>query len=225
MAQHNAIRLELTRRVEDEQTTDYSEVADTLRTWQREGVLLREEAPAIYPLRQDFSLPDGNRATRDGFFALIRIEDYDRRVVRPHERTMRGPVEDRLKLLRATEANLSPVFFLYEDPDQALDKLLTALLDSGDGVEGVDAGGTRNRLVPVTERSFHDEVAEFMGARPVVIADGHHRYETALAFRAERPELPGARYLLGYFANAYAKGTSLLPIHRVLLGVTPAEPR
>ena len=114
---HNAIRLELTRRVEDEHSTDYTEVAETLAAWRQSGVLRRDEPPAFYALRQEFTRPDGDgkHVTRDGFFALIRLENYESRIVRPHERTMRGPVEDRLKVLRAAEANLSPVFFLYED--------------------------------------------------------------------------------------------------------------
>ncbi len=218
---HNAIRLELTRRVEDERSTDYRELGETLRTWQQAGVLRRDDAPAFYALRQEFALPDGGRGTRDGFFGLIRLEPYERRVVRPHERTMRGPVEDRLKVLRAAEANLSPVFFLYEDSDAELDALLAEPLDArsdaGPGVIGVDAAGTRNELVPLTSSSLQAQIAKFMSERPVVIADGHHRYETALGFLAERPELTGARFLLGYFANAYSRGTSLLPIHRVLL--------
>ncbi len=220
---HNAIRLELTRRVEDERTTDYAEVAATLRDWQKQGVLRRDEEPAFYALRQRFSLPDGRPASRDGFFALIRLEDYENRVVRPHERTMRGPVEDRLKVLRAAEANLSPVFFLYEDPDHVLDKVLGDALDAETGVEGEDASGIHNRLVSLAGPAAQDQIAAFLRERPVVIADGHHRYETALAFRDERPDLPGARFLLGYFANAYANGTSLLPIHRVLLRPPPAD--
>ena len=213
---YNAIRLELTRRVEEEGDTDYAEVADTLATWRREGVLRLDPDPSLYFLRQHFALPDGGEASRDGFFALLRLEDYEARVVRPHERTLRGPKADRLKLLRASNANLSPVFFLYEDPDGELDPLLAQAVGASKGIRGVDAAGIDNHLVPSADTDVVSAVRAFLRERPVVIADGHHRYETALAFRDERPDLAGAQYLLGYFANAYAPGTRLLPIHRVL---------
>ncbi len=219
---YNAIRLELTRNVEDEGDTDYAEVAETLRAWRGDGVLRLDRDPGMYFLRQHFELPDGGSASRDGFLALLRLEDYDARVVRPHERTLRGPKADRLKLLRASNANLSPVFFLYEDPEGELDPLLAEAISSGKGVRGVDAAGIDNHLFPSTDRETIAGIRRFLRDRPVVIADGHHRYETALAFREERPDLPGAQYLLGYFANAYAPGTHLLPIHRVL--VEPPEP-
>jgi uncharacterized protein (DUF1015 family) len=224
---HNAVRLELTRDVSDEATTDYGELRRTLDEWQREGVLIRDAAPGLYPLRQPFVAPDGSRGVREGFFALLHLEDYAARIVRPHERTLAGPKADRLKVLRAAQANLSPVFLLYEDREDALagsfDAAFAEPLASAD-----DATGT-TRLARVDDEARIERVCRQLAERPVVIADGHHRYETALAYRDER-RAAGAtsegphEWILAYFANAYAPGCLLLPIHRLILkGVTPTQ--
>ena len=102
---HSAIRLELTRDLGDEADTHYTHVSETLRDWQREGVLVRDRDPALYALRQEFTAPDGAARSRDGFFAALRLEDYSARVVRPHERTLAGPKADRLRVMRATGAD------------------------------------------------------------------------------------------------------------------------
>jgi uncharacterized protein (DUF1015 family) len=220
---HNAIRLELTRDAADEAATDYREVAATLAAWQHEGALLRDAHPCVYALRQRFTAPDGSEHVRDGFFALLHLEDYERRIVRPHERTLSGPKADRLKLLRATGANLSSVFLLYEDPERALNEVLAERLDAGPAAVARDAAGVEHRLVPVADAGAVGAVRRFLADRPVVIADGHHRYETALAYRDERRAAAGStsadapfEFTLAYFANAYAPGTLLLPIHRVV---------
>ncbi len=220
---HNAIRLELTRDAADEAGTDYSDVAESLAAWQRDGALLRDKAPSIYALRQRFTAPDGLEHVRDGFFAALHLEDYERRIVRPHERTLTGPKADRLKQMRATSANLSSVFLLYEDPERALNALLAAHLDTGPAAVARDAAGVEHRLVPVTDPAFIAAARAFLAERPVVIADGHHRYETALKYRDEQRAKSSSRdadapyeFVLAYFANAYAPGTLLLPIHRVV---------
>jgi len=228
---HNAIRLELTRDVADEATTDYSEVRDTLEAWTREQVLVRDAEPALYPLRQSFDAPEGGRHTREGFFALLHLEDYERRIVRPHERTLAGPKADRLKMLRATRANLSVVFLLYEDREGVLAPRLTGAFDDGVLGEARDESGAVHTLARTRDAGVVGAVQEFLAERPVVIADGHHRYETALAYRDERraagdgsgPDAPH-EWILAYFANAYAPGSLLLPIHRLVLkGALPTE--
>ncbi len=227
---HGAVRLELTRDPDAEATTDYRDVAATIAAWRREGVLRLDAEPALYALRQSFPGPDGEPRVREGFFAALRLEAYERRIVRPHERTLAGPKADRLKLLRATRANLSPIFLLYEDPEQTLTALLTRRLDAGPSVEAVealDAAGVHHRMVAVTEADDVARVQSFLAERPVVIADGHHRYETALAYREERRAAgadaggvtPPHDFVLAYLADAYAPGSLLLPIHRVVRAV------
>ena len=227
---HCAIRLDLTRALADEAGADYLDVAERLRAWQAEGVLVRDPAAALYVLQQRFADPSGRELRRVGFFGALRLEDYERRVVLPHERTLRGPKDDRLRQLRATRTNLSSVFFLYEDPEDELGPRLEEALAAGAVISAKDEAGVEHSLAVVTERRFLEAARRFLLPRPVVIADGHHRYETALAYRDERraseaggPEAPFER-ALGYFANAYGSGTLLLPIHRVIRrGAAPGD--
>jgi uncharacterized protein (DUF1015 family) len=217
---HNAIRLELTRSVAEEASTDYSEVARTLAAWRSEGVLRLDAQPALYALRQRFSAPDGRALARTGFFCALTLEDYAKRVVRPHERTLAGPKADRLKILRASRTNLSAVFLLYEDPDGKLDALLEQALAADEPQRARDAGDVAQELVAIRDARAIAEAQRFLASRPLVIADGHHRYETGLAYQAERRAAgaaDGADRIFVYLANAYAAGSLLLPIHRLLV--------
>ena len=228
---HNAIRLELTRSVADEASTDYTEVRETLQRWQAEGVLTRDEVPSVYALRQTFTAPEGGLHTREGFFALLHLEDYNARIVRPHERTLAGPKADRLKMLRAARANLSVVFLLYEDREQRLAGLLSRALDDNELASASDQTGAVHRLARLEDAAEIREVEAFLAQHPVVIADGHHRYETALAYRDERRKAGEGNgddapheWILAYFANAYSPGSLLLPIHRLVLsGGSPTD--
>jgi uncharacterized protein (DUF1015 family) len=221
---HAAIRLELTRDARDEAGADYREAAERLRAWTASGVLRRDAEPALYLLRQRFADPSGRELVRLGFFAALRLADYAERVVLPHERTLRGPKADRLRLLRATAANLSAVFVLYEDREGELAPRLEAALAAAPPVAAKDDAGVEHALWVATDRALCGAVRRFLASRPVVIADGHHRYETALAYRDERRAVaaaaagPGAPFerTLAYFADAFAPGTLLLPIHRVV---------
>jgi uncharacterized protein (DUF1015 family) len=226
---YSAIRIELPREVGAE--GGYEDVAHTLAAWQREGVLRHDPAPAFYALRQGFTAPGGAKLVREGFFALLHLEDYARRIVRPHERTLAGPKADRLRLLRATQANLSIVFLLYEDRDDVLAATLASGFAAGPLGVAHDGGGVEHSLGRIDDARGKDAISRFLADRPVVIADGHHRYETALAYRDERRAAePGAgpaaafEFTLAYFANAYGEGTLLLPIHRVVKkGSAPTE--
>jgi len=230
---HNAIRLELTRDVADEAATDYGEVAQTFEGWRSEGVLLQDEAPGFYVMKQTFTAPTGETLTRIGFFAELGLADYDERVVRPHERTLAGPKADRLKILRAARANLSSVFLLYEDREDGLAPLLEAAFETGFVAdakdEAKDGAGVHYALARLDDPAVCARIEAFMAERPTVIADGHHRYETALAYRDERRsagagDAGAAESTLAYFANAWAPGSLLLPIHRVVVdGAPPAS--
>ncbi len=220
---HNAIRFELTRKASDEADADYREVGETLAQWRGEGVLLRDDEPGYYVMRQRFTAPSGGVLERIGFFAELGLEDYSARVVRPHERTLAGPKADRLKVLRASRANLSSVFLLYEDREQKLAPILARALEAGMIAEARDDAGVEYALARLTDADDVETVQAFMGDSPTVIADGHHRYETALAYRDEcranaTSPNPNAPYesTLAFFANAYAPGSLLLPIHRVV---------
>ena len=228
---HNAIRFELTRSAVDEADADYAEVADALAAWRASGVLIRHPEPCYYVMRQRFAGPEGDRLERVGFFAELGLEDYSSRVVRPHERTLAGPKADRLKLLRASRANLSSVFLLYEDREQELAAIFARALSDDPLAEARDDAGVEYTLALLAGADDIERVQAFMGHSPTVIADGHHRYETALAYRDESRTRavspnPNAPYesTLAYFANAHASGNLLLPIHRVVNKAVCAAP-
>jgi len=219
---HNAIRFELTRDVADEADAEYGWIRANLDAWRESGVLLRDEESAYYVMAQRYAAPSGEVLERIGFFAELGLEEYDARVVRPHERTLAGPKADRLKLLRAAEANLSSVFLLYEDREDQLGPLLAEALETGLLGTARDGGGVEYRLARMTDPAAIGQVQAFLGERPSVIADGHHRYETALEYRRQQIAALGEdatapwQSTIAYFANAYAPGSLLLPIHRVV---------
>ena len=217
---HNAIRFELVRDVADEAEADYSNIADLIVEWSKEGVLRRDGAPALYVMRQRFQAPSGEWLERTGFFAELGLASYDERQVLPHERTLAGPKADRLKLLRAARANLSSVFLLYEDKEQEIDGLLSAAIETELLGTARDDAGVEYELAALRGEAA-ERVTRFLESRSVVIADGHHRYETALEYRdvqraASEGDAAGGEATLGFFANAYAEGSLLLAIHRVI---------
>jgi uncharacterized protein (DUF1015 family) len=226
---HNALRLVLTRTSAEEAATDYAHVARQLAQWRAKGVLVLDSEPALYVLRQRFRAPGGSELERVGFFAALRLEDYGRRIVLPHETTLARPKADRLKILRASRANLSSIFMLYEDRGMRLAETLAEALCSSEAVSAKDGEGIDLTLAPLRDPGAIARVRGFLAERTVVIADGHHRYETALTYRDERrgatairdPDAPHER-ILAYFANAFAPGSLLLPIHRVVLKLPPA---
>jgi uncharacterized protein (DUF1015 family) len=172
--------------------------------WQREGVLVRDEEPAYWLLSQDYVGPDGVARTRTGLVASLKAEPYERGVVLPHERTHRGPKEGRLRLLRAVEAQLEPIFLLYEGP----------ALEPPPREPDVEVAGTR--LWRVGD-------APDLSSTQLLIADGHHRYETALAYAAEG----GSPYLMVVLVPTHQSGLTIFPTHRVverLDGANGSEP-
>ena len=188
---------------------DEAVVNDLFCEWQREGVLVQEAQPCLYRVEQDFVGPDGVRRTRTGVIALVRLEPYEARVVRPHERTYSGPKAGRLRLLRATRAQLSPVFALYDDPSGRVEAALAARAEHDAEIDVTDGQGTRHRLWRVV--SGHEEVEAVLAGCPLLIADGHHRYETALAYQAERrgsDDAP-AGWTMMYLANACSPGRQI----------------
>jgi uncharacterized protein (DUF1015 family) len=191
---------------------DYERAGRLWRAWLDEGVLVREEAPSLWWLSQTYQGPDGVVRTREGLVCSLRLEPYESRVVLPHERTHAGPKEGRLKLLRAVRAEVEPIFLLY---DGALDGP-----SRSPDVE-VELEGVRNRLT-----RLDGEPAPELAAARLLIADGHHRYETALAFhREDSSEESG--WLLAVVVATQQEGLTIFPTHRIagrLGGMDGAEP-
>jgi uncharacterized protein (DUF1015 family) len=181
---------------------DEQQAGKDLAVWRRQGVLTRDEKPVYWFLSQDYVGPDGVERTRSGLIASLRAEPYERGVVLPHERTHQGPKEGRLRLLRATRTQLEPIFLLYEgDP-----------LDPPDGEPDLQSGGDKLWRI--------DAVPNFEDTE-LLIADGHHRYETALAFADEG----GSPYLMVVLVPTRQEGLTIFPTHRVAQQVNGAGGR
>jgi uncharacterized protein (DUF1015 family) len=224
-ARHDAnyVRLELTRGEPGDQPGDrYQRAGDQYRAWRREGILVEEPAPAIYAYLQSFTL-DGAQHERRGLVAALRIEPWDRRIVRPHERTLSGPKQDRLNLMHACRVNFSPIWGLYRDRSGATGRIWRAVLGRAPDAEATDGDGVRHSLWAVAEigvlRGFEAAVAE----EPVYIADGHHRYETAMRYQTEMREQAerfdannAANFVLAYLVESSDPGLFVLGTHRIL---------
>jgi uncharacterized protein (DUF1015 family) len=189
------------------------EAARLFSEWQRDGVLVSEERDAIWWLRQDYEGPDGVRRTRQGLVASLRVMPYETGVVRPHERTYPEPKRSQLRLLRAVRASLSPILLLYEDPECRPRRALEPLAD-GDPVFEATDGTSVNRVWRITDEEATREAVEALREQSLVIADGHHRYETALQFHAEDGAEASA-YTMAVLANTYGEGLTIFPTHRV----------
>jgi uncharacterized protein (DUF1015 family) len=196
----------------------YDHAGRTLEAWLRDGVLVRDDEPALWALTQEYTDPDGERRTRSGFFAAVRVTDYGPGRIRPHERTHPGPKEDRLRLTRATQANLSPIFSLYSDPEQAAWSALAAHVDGAEPVgETRDPDGTVNRLWRVADPDAIARVTDAVKDAELLIADGHHRYETARVY-ADEAGTEGAGWVLMCLVALEDPGLTVFPTHRLARG-------
>jgi uncharacterized protein (DUF1015 family) len=181
----NIIRLELGREGATDNALDdrYTRAAMTFAEWRLRGVL-RQDPPTLYVYEQRFSVA-GADYTRASLLARVRLEPWEAGVVLPHERTLSKPKDDRLKLVRACAANLSPIMALYDDPRGQLDKRLARVRRRKPAVAFSDESGEEHRLWPAGDALLNAQVASFFDSSRIYIADGHHRYETALAYRDE----------------------------------------
>jgi uncharacterized protein (DUF1015 family) len=190
--------------------------------WRAEGVLRLEDEPCFYWVQQDYVGPDGVPRRRGGFIGLVTLEPYESGVILPHERTQTAPKLGRLRLLRATRAQLSPVFALYHDPERRAETALQRELAETADVDVVDRDGTRHRLWRVAHD--HEAVEAALTASALLIADGHHRYEVALMYQEEVAAGPNdpAGATMVYLSNADAEGLVIFPTHRVVSDVDAA---
>lgn len=201
----------------------YEHAAQLLEQWQAEGAVVRDDEPALWILRQSYTGPDGRSLTRQGFLTRVRVTDYGAGRIRPHERTHPGPKEDRLRLTRAAQANLSPIFSLYSDPQQRAWKALAPFTDGQPWGEATDDEGTRNELWRVTDSETITAVQEALADAELLIADGHHRYETARAYAEEIGGEGDHRYVLMCLVALQDPGLTIFPTHRLVKDTTPAQ--
>lgn len=194
----------------------YARSAEQLEQWQQQEVLVTEPQPAIYVYHQTYTV-GGKTYTRKKFFARMRLQEFGKGLVFPHEQTFGGPKEDRLKLMKATGCQLSAVFGLYSDPDNAV----AATLDRGQAAPDVTAGmqDVQNSMWVITDPAVIDAVCRQMADKPVYIADGHHRYGTALMYRDSLGAIPAdhpANFILVGLCAMEDPGALILPTHRII---------
>ncbi len=201
----------------------YAHAAQLLAQWRDEGVIVRDEEPAIWALAQDYAGPDGRERTRRGFLARVRVEEYGADRIRPHERTHPGPKEDRLRLTRATRANLSPIFSLFSDPDQRAWSAIAPFTELAPWAETRDDDGTVNRLWRVADAAAIEAVQRAGAEAELLIADGHHRYETARVYADEIGGDGPHRYVLMCLVALQDPGLTVFPTHRLIRGLSPDQ--
>lgn len=212
---YNVIRLELGYQyaADNEQDNRYLRAAADYRTWLAQNILIQEKRPALYLYEQEFTV--GNKIySRTGFFARVKLEEYATGKILPHEETLASPKADRLALLSACKANFSPVFAYYEDPTGELDAGFAKIKISPPDIDITDEMGEKHRLWAITDPSIHSMAAASFKDKVLYIADGHHRYETALTYY--RTTNSYADSLLMYLVNTSDPGLVILPTHRIV---------
>ncbi len=225
---YNLVRIILGKREasDTEKDNPYTRAAASFHDWRRDGILRQDAEPSIYLYTQKFAIPGGSgEAERKGFIALGRVEDYSAGIVHRHEQTLAKPKADRLDLLRATRGHFGQIFMLYTDPEGAVDKALATAAKPDTEVR--DEYGVKHRLWKISDPVLVDQVKRKMADKKLIIADGHHRYETALNYRNERRQAAGGKdgadapyeFVMMTFVNMDSPGLVILPTHRVVHGL------
>jgi uncharacterized protein (DUF1015 family) len=226
---YNIVRITKGREFADDTPANnvYTRARDYCRTWLDAGYLLRDPAPSLYVYHQTFTLPDGSQLTRKAFIAALQLVDFSEGIVLPHERTLSGPKVDRLNLLRATAVNFGQIFMLYPDPQNRINALFEDAIDrhpSDIDVCELFEKDVRQQLWVISDPEVvATVVAEMAPKTSLIIADGHHRYETALNYRDEmrryHPAAPtnaGFNYRMVTLVSMDDSGLIILPTHRLI---------
>jgi uncharacterized protein (DUF1015 family) len=210
----------------------YTRATDYLREWRRAGVLIELSRPAFLAYFQRFTVPGtSEERLRKGFIGLGKLEDYANKVVFPHERTLTGPKKDRLELLRHTRTHFEQIFMLYEDPVRRIDAILDDIAKAAPDIRVADEYGVEHTVWIMDDPTLIESIQAEMAEKTLIIADGHHRYETGLAYRdemraaagANRPDAAYERLPMAFF-NMQNPGLTILPTHRVVFGLMQFEP-
>jgi len=222
---YNVIRLILGKKFPHDSPTDnrYTRAAGVFDIWQEKSILIRDKKPSLYFYRQEFSVSGKEKVTRDGFIGLVRLEDKEKRVVIPHEKTLDKPKEDRLQLMEACHTNFSSIFSLYSDPEDVINQQLKKMTGVIPLLEITDEDNTRHQLWRISQMGVIKQISQHLRDSSLFIADGHHRYETALNYRnlqIERcPRSTGKEaynYVMMYLTSMEGEGLVILPYHRVI---------
>ncbi|MCE2413938.1 DUF1015 domain-containing protein [Candidatus Poribacteria bacterium] len=221
----NIIRLILSQ-PQDNDTDDenqYTRAAVRMNKWISNGTLVRDATPRYYIYDQSFNAPDGKNYTRRALIALVKLEPFENRVVLPHEKTHAGPKADRLNLMRECHVNLSPIFLLYADPAGDIERIMESFTDKNQPhIDCPETFGSTHQLWCLDDTERNREIQALFSTKPLLIADGHHRYETALAFRDEIAQKTpngvssGYDYMMVNLVRMESPGLAVLAIHRLL---------
>ena len=217
----NIIRLILSQ--PDKNDTDganqYTRAAGLMNRWISDGTLVRDATPRYYIYDQSFNAPDGKSYTRRALIGLVKLQPFENRVILPHEKTHAGPKADRLNLMRECHANLSPIFLLYADPNGDIEQVMESFTDEHPPeIDCPETFGSTHQLWCLDDAERNREIQALFSPKPLLIADGHHRYETALALRDEmaHTSLSGYGYMMVNLVRMESPGLAVLAIHRLL---------
>jgi uncharacterized protein (DUF1015 family) len=216
-SQYNVVNIDLP--IGDDK---YASAARVYETWLAEGVLTQDVEPAFYLYEQEYDY-DGKHYLRTGFIGLLKLEPLSEGVVFPHEKTLSGPKQDRLELMTATKANFSSVFGLYTDPAENLKTLFNRFRQNMPAESAVDDDAVKHSIWVIKDKDAIQQMVSFMKDKAVYIADGHHRYETALTYQNLQRKKQGDNFdmlpcdhIMMTFVNCYDPGLLILPTHRVV---------
>ena len=217
-SEYNIVRIIKGRRESEDGETEnvYTRAAATLDKLVKSGALKQDELQSIYVYAQDYAI-EGRDYRRTGFIGLGELAEYGG-AVRPHEQTLTGPKEDRLNLMRATKSQTGQIFMLYDDPEKTIDAILTQACEQEELLSYTDDEQVGHRLFAITDPGQIETIKQVMSNKTVFIADGHHRYETALNYYRETKN-PAAKYCMMTFVNTHNEGLTILPTHRLIKNV------
>ena len=221
----NVVRLELGVNSDNDNDADnkYTRSAEILIEWMRSGVLVPDRQPAIYIYGQDFDLPDGRQLSRIGIMCLVRIDDFEEGTILPHQETASGAKNDRLSLMTACGANFSPISALYEDSDNLISPIISGIITQAPETTVKTADGVIQKLWPVTDKEVISRITAALEGKKFFIADGHHRYETAINYRNlmadVNPDNTGNElynYTMMFLEDIADPGIVIFPTHRMV---------
>jgi uncharacterized protein (DUF1015 family) len=223
-SQYNIVRIDFGKEFpgDDEAENKYSRAKRTLETWLADRVLLTSEIPSFYSYEITYKI-HGKEQTLRGFLGRVRLEELGKGNIHPHECTHSKPKKDRLDLMRFCNANISPIFSLYNSPERKTSAVLSDINKNRPYIEARDREGSVHRLWPIENSELISSIKSELSGKPIFIADGHHRYETALEYRNEMREKEGPSedpkpydYVLMFLANMSDEGLTVLPTHRLV---------
>jgi uncharacterized protein (DUF1015 family) len=221
---YNIVRIDFGKALDgdDERENKYVRARGYLEGWLKEGILTRSREPFFYSYEISYRIENSDRTLR-GFLGLVRLEELGKGSIHPHECTHSKPKKDRLELMRICGANISPIFSLYSSGEKKASAILSRAGETPPFIEARDADGSVHRLREITDAGAIDTIRDELRDRPIFIADGHHRYETALEYRNEMRAKEGASagprpydYVLMFLANMADEGLTILPTHRLI---------